>query len=229
LAVAAQALRQTGEPPLPRAIGVAAATLVLGFQALAPAIPTHEAAARFVRMVPGARLVEYGLFEPGMLFYTAATDRFFVAVHQRLADRAKETPEAAHLGLRREDVAAMAGSETPTFVLAKRSHEEELRHAFGLRTVHRSARFALLANAAADLALGAWRPPPTCSSMDGHAPDDDCVMTRSSRGNGPPKRHLFQHDACPRASGVDPRDMAVRGPDGDAARWSHRRVPRRPL
>jgi hypothetical protein len=84
-----------------------------------------------------------------MLFYTAATDRCFVAVHERLAVLARRSPAAAHLGLRNEDVAAMVGEDTPTFVLAKRSRERELTRSMDLRPLYRSRRFVLFGNRAA--------------------------------------------------------------------------------
>ena len=159
LALAVRARERSAEWALPRAILATGVTFLLGFGALAPGFADHEAAARLVRSVPDARVVQYGVFECGMLFYTAATERNFVAVHGRLAHLARRTPGAAHLALRREDVAAMVREGTPTFVLAKRSHEEELERAMDLRALHRTRRFVLLGNPAALEALaGAGRP-----------------------------------------------------------------------
>jgi hypothetical protein len=153
-ALAARALRRGPEWTLPRAILATGVTFTLGFGALAPGFADHEAAGRMVRSVPGARIVQYGVFEPGLLFYSAASERSFVALHGRLTRKAQRTPGAAHLGLRREDVAAMVREDTPTFVLAKRSHEEELQRAMGLRTLSRTRRYALLGNPAASSAVG---------------------------------------------------------------------------
>jgi 4-amino-4-deoxy-L-arabinose transferase-like glycosyltransferase len=147
--LAAIARDRSSEWLMPRAILTSGITLLLGFAALAPGLADQQSAARVVREVPGARVVQYGVFEPGMLFYTAATDRCFVAVHERLADLARRSPAAAHLGLRDEDVATMVGEDTPTFVLAKRSRERELARRMDLRPLHRSRRFVLLGNRSA--------------------------------------------------------------------------------
>jgi 4-amino-4-deoxy-L-arabinose transferase len=149
LAVAAKARARSSDWALPRVILATGVTFALGFGVLAPGFADHEADGRLVRSVPGARLIQYGVFEPGLLFYTGTTERSFVAVHARLVRLAQQTPAAAHLGLRREDVAAMVREDVPTFVLAKRKHEQDLGRAMDLRPLHRSVHFVLLGNRAA--------------------------------------------------------------------------------
>jgi 4-amino-4-deoxy-L-arabinose transferase len=149
IALAAQPLRHASSASLPRAALAAGAVFALGSAALAPGLSDHEADAQLVRSVPGARVIEYGVFEPGLLFYTAEPQRHFVAVYARLAALARHAPEAAHLGLRHQDVAAMVGEDVPTFVLAKSSQQETLERELGLRPLRRTRHFVLMANAAA--------------------------------------------------------------------------------
>jgi len=99
-------------------------------------------------------VIEYGVFEPGLLFYTSAPERFFVAMEKRRARIAKQQPGAAHLGLRHEDVAARVHRPVPTFVLAKSAHAAKLAEELGLERVQASPRYVLLANPAAAAALG---------------------------------------------------------------------------
>jgi 4-amino-4-deoxy-L-arabinose transferase-like glycosyltransferase len=149
VALAADALRRASSGSLPQAALAASAVFALGAAALAPGLPDHEGDAQLVRSVPGARVVEYGVFDPGLLFYTAEPERFFVAVCARLAALARHAPEAAHLGLRRQDVAAMVREEVPTFVLARSGRHETLQRELGLLPVRRTPRFVLMANTSA--------------------------------------------------------------------------------
>ena len=138
---------------LPRIAAATGFALALGFTALAPALPDSAGAAAVVRSVPGARVVQYGFFSPSLFFYVGDLESVFVAVESRHAALARRDPRALRLGLRREDVETMVAEGVPTFVLAKRSSESALAQAFGLVTVRRTRRHALLANARAAAAL----------------------------------------------------------------------------
>lgn len=154
------AFAAAGRPPswsLPRGMLAAGIAFAAGATALAPGLPDHERDGEIVRAVPGARVIAYGTFEPGLLFYTGDIERFYVAVERRHAAEARRDPRAARLGLRRQDVAAMLRDETPTFLLAKRAHADALAAEFGLQSVRRSRRFALLANPEAAERLAAAR------------------------------------------------------------------------
>jgi len=153
-ALAVRATRRSFEWTLPRAALAAGTVFLLGSFSLAPGLEDQERAAGLVRRVPEARVVQYGVFEPGLLFYTGATDRCFVALHERFAEVARTSPEAKRLGLRRQDVAAMVREPVPTFVLAKLDHERELERALHLSSLQRSRRYVLLGNGAASAALG---------------------------------------------------------------------------
>ena len=77
------------------------------------------------------------------------SERFYVAIHRRLAETARRRPEARALGLKDRDVSKMVGEDVPTFVLARRHHEDRLVRELALRPVRRTQRFVLLANPAA--------------------------------------------------------------------------------
>jgi len=132
------------------------AALALGFCGLAAPMPDHAADARLVRAVPGARVVQYGVFRPGLLFYLDDEAGIGVALRETFVEEAGRNG-AANLALGREDVEAWMREDVPTFVLAKRRHEEALAEAFGARSVRRTRHFALLANRAALAALEAAR------------------------------------------------------------------------
>ena len=153
LSIAMTGIRRLPDWSLPRGALAAGLVFALGAAAIAPALPQHEDEARIVRSVPGARVVEYGVFEIGLLFYARDIERFYVAVQAREASRARRDPRATRLGLRRQDVAALVSEPEPTFVLGKRSHAEALCAEFGLRVVRQSRRYVLLANRAALAAL----------------------------------------------------------------------------
>jgi 4-amino-4-deoxy-L-arabinose transferase-like glycosyltransferase len=157
LALASAAARRPPSWSLPRGVLAAGLVFAAGGAALAPGLPDHERDGEIVRSVPGARLIEYGTFEPGLLFYFGDTERFYVAVERRRAAEARHDPRASHLGLRRQDVAAMLRDEQPTFLLAKRAHADALAAELGLLPVRRSRRFALLANPEAAKRLAASR------------------------------------------------------------------------
>jgi 4-amino-4-deoxy-L-arabinose transferase len=164
LALAAAAARRAPAWALPRAVLVAGLAFAAGSSAVAAGLSDHQADARVVRSVPGARLIQFGVFEAGMLFYTADLERSVVAVERRRVALARRDPSAARLGLRHQDVAAMVAEGTPTFVLAKRSHEERLVADLSLLPVRRSRRFVLLANPSAAAALAGGSPAARSSS-----------------------------------------------------------------
>jgi 4-amino-4-deoxy-L-arabinose transferase-like glycosyltransferase len=171
LAIAAASLRRATATSL--ALGIPGAAVVLGLAgaALAPGIRDHARDAELVAAVPGAEVIEYGVFQAGLLFYTAAPERFFVAIEARRARIAERDPSASHLGLRKKDVAARVRRPVPTFVLAKRSHAADLVAELGLVRVRSSGRYVLLANPAAASALevvagGAETPAPYASAAD---------------------------------------------------------------
>jgi 4-amino-4-deoxy-L-arabinose transferase-like glycosyltransferase len=154
LLVAARAALSLGPAGSLRiAIPATGVALALGAAAIAPGIADHERDAELVLAVPGAEVIEYGVFAPGLLFYTAELDRFFVAIDARRALLANQHPGAANLGLGRRDVAQRVRRSVPTFVLAKRSHAARLAAELGLHEVRSSARHVLLANPAAAAAL----------------------------------------------------------------------------
>jgi len=154
LALASAAARRPPSWSLPRGMLAAGAALAVGAAAVAPGLPNHERDGEIVRSVPGARVIEYGVFEPGLLFYFGDVERFYVAVERRHAVEARRDPRAARLGLRRQDVADLVREDQPTFLLAKRTHAEALSADFGLQLVHQSRRYSLLANRAAAASLG---------------------------------------------------------------------------
>ena len=157
LALAAAARRRATAWSLPRIVAVTALTFAVGFAGLAPGLPDHEADAAIVRSVPGSRVIQHGLFESGLFFYTADLERVFVAVERRRAALARRDPRAARLGLRYDQVAAMVAEDVPTFVLAKHSAEAKLVEQHGLVAVRHSPRYALLANTSAAAALARTR------------------------------------------------------------------------
>ncbi|HVH07917.1 MAG TPA: glycosyltransferase family 39 protein [Myxococcota bacterium] len=152
--LAVRTLLRPAHPSLRLPIAAIAAIFGLVGAAIAPAVRGHAHEATIVSAVDGAEVIEYGVFEPGLLFYTAAPERFFVAMEKRRARIAKQQPGAAHLGLRHEDVAARVHRPVPTFVLAKSAHAAKLAEELGLERVQASPRYVLLANPAAAAALG---------------------------------------------------------------------------
>ena len=155
LALARAALRPGGEASLGRTVAAVGLAFLLGFNALAAPLADHAADARAVRSVPGARVIAYGVFRPGLLFYLDDSAELGVAVYRRFVRRAKGDPAFAHLALRHEDARAWMRGDSPTFALVKRRKEAELSEAFGARTVRRGRHYALLGNAAALRALEA--------------------------------------------------------------------------
>lgn len=153
LVLAAAAPSRATAWSLPRVVVITALAFAIGFSGLAPGLPDHGADAAVIRSVPGARVIQYGLFRPGLFFYTGQVERQFVAIERRRAALARRDPRAAHLGLRHDQVAAMIAEDAPTFVLAKRSAEDHLVKQLRLVAVRRSGRYALLANPAAAAAL----------------------------------------------------------------------------
>jgi hypothetical protein len=174
LALAFAAARRPPSWSLPRGMLAAGIAFAAGAAALAPGLPDHERDGEIVRAVPGARVIAYGTFEPGLLFYTGDIERFYVAVERRRAAEARRDPRASRLGLRRQDVAAMLRGETPTFLLAKRAHADALAAELGLQSVRRSRRFVLLANPEAAERLAAARDDARASgSLHAAARDSD--------------------------------------------------------
>lgn len=158
LARARAALRPGGEASLAPTVAAVALAFVLGFNALAAPLADHAADARLVRSVPGARVIVYGDFRPGLLFYLDDSAELGVAVYRRFVRRAKGDPAFAHLALRHEEAEAWMQADAPAFALVKRSKEADLTRAFDAETVRRSRHYALLANAAALRALAAGAP-----------------------------------------------------------------------
>jgi 4-amino-4-deoxy-L-arabinose transferase len=149
-ALALRALRRG--VPLAAACAALGAGYLVGYNALAAPAPDHAADARIVRSVPGARVVQYGLFRPGLLFYLDDGAEHAVALRREFTERGAE-PGGARLALRHEDVEAWMREDVPTFVLAKSSKANEVARDFDARTVRRTRHFALLANPAAARAL----------------------------------------------------------------------------
>ena len=154
-ALALRAWRPGGDVSLPAAATAVGVAFLVGFNALAAPLPDAAADARIVRSVPGARVVEYGQFRAGLLFYLDGHAVHEVAMYARMVKWSKGRPQAAALALRREDVEVRMREDVPTFVVVKREKEAELRTAFGAGTVRRDRRLALLANPAAQRALAA--------------------------------------------------------------------------
>jgi 4-amino-4-deoxy-L-arabinose transferase-like glycosyltransferase len=154
-ALALRALRRG--VPLAAACAALGVGYLVGYNALAAPAPDHAAEARVVRSVPGARVVQYGLFRPSLLFYLGDGAEHAVALRREFSERAGE-PGAAHLALRHQDVEAWMRADVPTFVLAKASKEDEVARSFDAHTVRRTRHFALLANAAALEVLGGAAP-----------------------------------------------------------------------
>jgi hypothetical protein len=121
----------------------------LGFHAIAPGLSTARDVAALVRTVPDARLVEYGGFFPGPLFYTQRLDRFHLAAVNRLDSVAGGPPPPSSLALSHEQAMDLLREDTPTFLYLHERKLPGLEPPGGTRAVWSGRRHVLLANPAA--------------------------------------------------------------------------------
>ena len=129
--------------------------LRLAFHAFAPALPTLREPARLVRQVPDARLIQHGTFSAGMLFYTGATRRTYVAANSHFCTPPPQAGRAQELCLRRRDSLALLRAPAPTFAWVDAPHAAALAEDSGAWVVYGSREAVLLANRAARERLAA--------------------------------------------------------------------------
>lgn len=143
---------------LPLLAVYAAAVFGLGFHAVAPGLSTARAVAALVRSVPDARLVEYGGFFAGPLFYTQRLDRFHLAAVKRFDSVEGRPPPQPNLALSHDRAMDLLREDTPTFLYLNERKLPGLELPAGTRTVWSGRRHVLLANPAALRAGGGPTP-----------------------------------------------------------------------
>ena len=126
----------------------------LAFHAVAAALPTLREAGRLVASVPGARLVEFTL-KPSLFFYADAADGVSLATVNGVVAGFVDPAEARRLTLTRDDALPLLREDVPTFALVDDENVAELARDSGTEAVARRKRYVLLANPAAQRALGA--------------------------------------------------------------------------
>jgi hypothetical protein len=119
--------------------------LALGFSALAPGLQSFEPEGRLASSVPGAALVQYGVWRPSALYYFADVERFtFIPRPPRAGPgpgpRTDPGFEAAIARLR---------ADGPVFCMTKERYAAALMHASGARLVSQRPKVVLLGNRAA--------------------------------------------------------------------------------
>lgn len=136
------------------ALGIAVGAgfvFVLGFNAAAPALVSWRDEGLLARSVPGAWLVEDGVWRASALFYFGHVERFATSVtpfsisgEPLFGERRRLTAEQA--------VTLLRGAN-PVFLLTKERRVPALEQIPGVTAVHRRTHTALLANASASRAL----------------------------------------------------------------------------
>jgi len=119
--------------------------LALAFNALAPGLQSFEPEGRLASSVPGAALLQYGVWRPSALYYFGDVERFAFIPRPRPGTPASEPVvdpgwEALIARLRGHD---------PVFCLTKERYAEALMRASGARLVSQRPKLVLLANRAA--------------------------------------------------------------------------------
>jgi hypothetical protein len=124
----------------------------LGFNSLAPGLLSFEEEGRLASSVPGAALVQYGVWRPSALYYFGHVDRFaFIPIPPR-----REMP-SPQMDPGWEALIARLRSDEPVFCMSKERYAEELMEASGAMLVSQRAKVVLLANRAAQHALAERR------------------------------------------------------------------------
>ena len=118
----------------------------LAFTALAPGLASWEPEGRLAASVPGAALVEYGVWRPSALFYFAHVERFALIGQP---PRHGSTPSETVSDPGREAVIGRLRGEDPVFCLVRTRDTDALIQETGARAVYRRSDTVLLANAAA--------------------------------------------------------------------------------
>jgi 4-amino-4-deoxy-L-arabinose transferase-like glycosyltransferase len=136
---------------LPRALAAVAcgagAVFALGFNALAPGLQSFEPEGRLASSVPGAALLQYGVWRPSALYYFGDVERFAFIPRPPRA----ETPGTGpRLDPGFEAVIARLRGDAPVFCMTKERYAEALMRASGARLVSRRPKEVLLGNRAAN-------------------------------------------------------------------------------
>lgn len=135
-----------------------AATLVLGFAALAPAFESHREAGVLARSVPGARLLQLGTFQPGLLFAFGDVERSYVAEFPGLLRTAELLEAPDRVSLDKDAAVALFHEPGPVFALVKKRESPRVLARMGGTRVWCGRKHCLVANAGAHAALAGSAP-----------------------------------------------------------------------
>jgi 4-amino-4-deoxy-L-arabinose transferase-like glycosyltransferase len=126
----------------------------LGFEALAPGLVSFEPEGRLAKSVPGAALVQYGVWRPSALYYFGHVERFAYIPGPR---RRPTEATGSLVDPGREALLARLQGGEPVFCMTRRRLAKELMEASGATLVRARPKEVLLANRAAQDALAPRR------------------------------------------------------------------------